>query len=357
MRFLVITDLHQKRSAIEWINAEIDKNSAEFVLFLGDITDFGTGEEAAEIISSINAKTVFVLPNNGNVILAAQQAATLSDKNVIVLPTKNVAMGIAAVVAFQPDLSGDENEANMREAAEHVHTASITYAVRDTTYEDREIHQGDIMGMIDNKLSVLGDNIHKVGAIGKPGYKWEAKIVDAEGSEVKQGEVGELIVKGDGVMTCYYKNPEVTAEVFTEDGWFRTKDIAKIDEDGYIYIKGRVNSMIVGPSGENIYPEEIEHVLNSNSLVAESIVTMEEGRLVALVNFNREELERRYLDLKDDFTEKMEEVKKEVLQYVNSQVSKFSRISEVEEVEEFQKTPSMKIKRFLYNARKKNENK
>jgi long-chain acyl-CoA synthetase len=181
-----------------------------------------------------------------------------------------------------------------------------------------------------------------------------------EGVEVRlvnlneKGE-GELEAKTPCVMLGYYKNPEVTAEVFTEDGWFRTKDIAKIDEDGYIYIKGRVNSMIVGPSGENIYPEEIEHVLNSNSLVAESIVTMEEGRLVALVNFNREELERRYLDLKDDLTEKMEEVKKEVMQYVNSQVNKFSRIAEVEEVDEFQKTPSMKIKRFLYNNRKKQE--
>jgi len=172
----------------------------------------------------------------------------------------------------------------------------------------------------------------------------------------EKGE-GELVVKTPCVMKGYYKNPEATAEVFTEDGWFRTRDIATIADDGYISIKGRVNSMIVGPSGENIYPEEIEHVLNSNSLVAESIVTMEEGRLIALVNFNREELERRYLDLKDDFTEKMEEVKKEVMQYVNSQVNKFSRISEVEEVEEFQKTPSMKIKRFLYNARKKNEKK
>jgi long-chain acyl-CoA synthetase len=183
-----------------------------------------------------------------------------------------------------------------------------------------------------------------------------------EGVEVRLDNVnekgeGELVAKTPCVMKGYYKNPEATAEVFTEDGWFRTRDIATISDDGYISIKGRVNSMIVGPSGENIYPEEIEHVLNSNSLVAESIVTMEEGRLIALVNFNREELERRYLDLKDDFTEKMEEVKKEVLQYVNSQVSKFSRISEVEEVEEFQKTPSMKIKRFLYNARKKNENK
>ena len=183
-----------------------------------------------------------------------------------------------------------------------------------------------------------------------------------EGVEVRldnlneKGE-GELVAKTPSVMTGYYKNPEATAEVFTEDGWFRTRDIATIADDGYISIKGRVNSMIVGPSGENIYPEEIEHVINSNSLVAESIVTMEEGRLVALVNFNREELERRYYDFKDDLTEKMEEVKKEVMQYVNSQVNKFSRIAEVEEVDEFQKTPSMKIKRFLYNNRKKQEKK
>jgi long-chain acyl-CoA synthetase len=168
---------------------------------------------------------------------------------------------------------------------------------------------------------------------------------------------GELEAKTPCVMQGYYKNPEATAEVFTEDGWFRTRDIAKIDEDGYIYIKGRVNSMIVGPSGENIYPEEIEHVINSNSLVAESIVTMEEGRLIALVSFNREELERRYQDLKDDLSEKMDEVKKEVMQYVNSQVNKFSRISEIEEVEEFLKTPSMKIKRFLYNNRQKQDKK
>lgn len=183
-----------------------------------------------------------------------------------------------------------------------------------------------------------------------------------EGVEVRLDNVnekgeGELVAKTPSVMAGYYKNPEATAEVFTEDGWFRTRDIATISDDGYISIKGRVNSMIVGPSGENIYPEEIEHVINSNSLVAESIVTMEEGRLVALVNFNREELERRYYDLKDDLSAKMEEVKKEVMQYVNSQVNKFSRIAEVEEVEEFQKTPSMKIKRFLYNNRKKQEKK
>lgn len=120
-------------------------------------------QDLAQAVEACHAKNVFILPNNTNIILAAQQAVELTDKNVIVLPTKSVPMGISAMLAFSPEASVEENEANMREAAESVHTASITYAVRDTTYEDREIHQGDIMGMIDNKLNVLGSDIHQVG--------------------------------------------------------------------------------------------------------------------------------------------------------------------------------------------------
>ena len=120
-------------------------------------------QDLAQAVEACHAKNVFILPNNTNIILAAQQAVELTDKNVIVLPTKSVPMGISAMLAFSPEASVEDNEANMREAAESVHTASITYAVRDTTYEDREIHQGDIMGMIDNKLNVLGNDIHQVG--------------------------------------------------------------------------------------------------------------------------------------------------------------------------------------------------
>ena len=120
-------------------------------------------EDLAQAVEATHARNVFILPNNTNIILAAQQASELTEKNVIVLPTKSVPMGISAMLAFSQEMSVEENTAAMTEAAENVHTASITYAVRDTTYDDREIHQGDIMGMIDNKLSVLGADIHQVG--------------------------------------------------------------------------------------------------------------------------------------------------------------------------------------------------
>ena len=120
-------------------------------------------QDLAQAVEATHAKNVFILPNNTNIILAAQQASELTEKNVIVLPTKSVPMGISAMLAFSADMSVEENTEAMTEAAENVHTASITYAVRDTTYEGREIHQGDIMGMIDNKLSVLGSQVHQVG--------------------------------------------------------------------------------------------------------------------------------------------------------------------------------------------------
>ena len=100
------------------------------------------------------------------------------------------------------------------------------------------------------------ENVHKVGAIGVPGYLWEAKIVKDNGEEVKNGEVGELLVKGPGVMVCYYKNPEATAEVL-KDGWLWTGDMAKKDEDGFIYLVDRKKDVVIS-GGENLYPVEIE---------------------------------------------------------------------------------------------------
>ena len=119
-------------------------------------------QDLAKAADATNAKNVIILPNNTNIILAAQQATELTERHVIVLPTKSVPMGISAALAFDPEVSPEENEAAMREAAEAVHTASITYAVRDTNYDGQEIHEGDIMGMIDNKLSVLGSDISQV---------------------------------------------------------------------------------------------------------------------------------------------------------------------------------------------------
>lgn len=119
-------------------------------------------QDLAEACDATNAKNVFILPNNTNIVLAAQQASELTEKNVIVLTTKSVPMGISAALAFDPDASVEDNTAAMSEAANNVHTASITYAVRDTNYEDREIHSGDIMGMLDNKLEILGSDIETV---------------------------------------------------------------------------------------------------------------------------------------------------------------------------------------------------
>ena len=164
---------------------------------------------------------------------------------------------------------------------------------------------------------------------------------------------GEIVVKGPNVMMGYYKNPEATADSFTEDGWFRTKDLGVFDADGYLYIKGRLSNMSLGPSGENIYPEEIENVLNGHALVNDSLVQEDDmGKLVAIVYFNREELERKYQTVKEKLGARMEEIKKELLHYVNSKVNRFSRISVVVENQEgFEKTPTHKIKRFLYSKK------
>ena len=168
---------------------------------------------------------------------------------------------------------------------------------------------------------------------------------------------GEIVALTPSVMLGYYKNPEATAEVFTADGWFRTGDLGEFDKDGWLYIKGRLKNMIVGPGGENIYPEDIESVLNSHVCIADSIVTEQEGRLVALVHFNRDEIESMIDDWREEWATKKEaweakteQLKKEIMDFVNAKVNRFSRISEVvEEKEEFEKTPTQKIKRFLYN--------
>lgn len=113
-------------------------------------------------INQVNAKCVFVFPNNGNVVLAAQQAAELSEKEVHVIPTKNVAMGIAAAVAFQPEVSGEENAVRMEEAAQHVKTGTVTYAVRDSEYNGVQIKEGDIIGLHNGQIEYSGQSLHDV---------------------------------------------------------------------------------------------------------------------------------------------------------------------------------------------------
>lgn len=164
---------------------------------------------------------------------------------------------------------------------------------------------------------------------------------------------GEIWAKGENVMKGYYKEPEITAEVLTNDGWFKTGDLGSFDKSGYLFIKGRLKNMIVGASGENIYPEEIEAIINRFKHVLESVVVQKKGKLVAMVHFNREELESMYKGLKDQanqFADKqLDELTKELQLFVNSQVNKFSRVQVVvSHLEPFEKTATKKIKRFLY---------
>ena len=110
------------------------------------------------------------------------------------------------------------------------------------------------------------ENIHKVGAIGKPGFGWEVRIVDEDRKDVKQGEVGELAVKGPGVMTCYYNDEKATAEVLSDDGWLFTGDMAMMDEDGFIFLVDRKKDVIIS-GGENIYPVQIEDFIRNHNAV------------------------------------------------------------------------------------------
>ena len=169
----------------------------------------------------------------------------------------------------------------------------------------------------------------------------------------KETGEGEIWAKGPNVMKGYYKEPEMTKEVLTPDGWFKTGDLGALDSNNNLYIKGRLKNMIVGASGENIYPEEIESVINNFRFVVESLVIQQKGKLVAYVHLNMEELEKKYHHLKEDMSRQFEEKKKELLaelkEYVNSKVNKFSQINKVvNQPSPFQKTATLKIKRFLY---------
>jgi len=164
---------------------------------------------------------------------------------------------------------------------------------------------------------------------------------------------GEIWIKGDNVMKGYFKEPELTKEVLTPEGWFKTGDLGFIDPKGYLAFKGRLKNMIVSASGENIYPEEIESVINNFRHVVESLVIERKGKLVALVLLNMEELESKFQAFRDQaelYNEKLDELLEELQVYVNLHVNKFSQVQLVlVQPEPFERTPTQKIKRFLYS--------
>lgn len=202
----------------------------------------------------------------------------------------------------------------------------------------------------------------KLGSAGVFISGMEHRIVKGEGT----GEAGELQVRAESVMKGYFKSPEKTKEVFTEDGWLRTGDLASF-EKGTLCIRGRIKTMIVGASGENIYPEEIESVINKMDLVMESLVAEKGGKLIAMVYLNMEELEKRIktiqknvinlkkeahqkrLDIESNIEQKAEEILKEIHVMVNRELNKFSQIQKMTlQLVPFEKTPTHKVKRFLY---------
>ena len=210
----------------------------------------------------------------------------------------------------------------------------------------------------------------------RPGYlgwSMEEIQVKIDNPDPETG-IGELVVKGDNVMKGYYNDPALTAEVFTQDGFFKTGDLCSIDKKGWIRLMGRSKNMILGASGENIYPEDIEFVINQHPLVSESLVIEgENSSLVAYVKLDEEKINAQVanevaggktfseniqdmaLELSDAFVYKKEELLNEIKFFINSNVNKMSRIDTIKAVSEFEKTASQKIKRYLYSVQNNNK--
>jgi long-chain acyl-CoA synthetase len=208
-------------------------------------------------------------------------------------------------------------------------------------------------GMTESSPLLAGAGVGKTRFL-STGTAMEGVKLRIAGADPKIGQ-GEIQAKGENVMVGYYKEPEISKQAFTSDGWLKTGDLGYFDPDGNLYIKGRIKNMIVGSSGENIYPEEIETVINRMEYVLESLVVQQKGRLVALVHLNMEEIERKYHDLKSEtvtfLNEKADEMLKEIQKKVNEELNKFSQIQRfIIQHEPFEKTPTQKIKRFLYYA-------
>ena len=189
----------------------------------------------------------------------------------------------------------------------------------------------------------------KLGSTGPAVLGVDIKLINID---PKTNE-GEIVAYGPNIMKGYYKAEALNKEVFTEDGGFKTGDTGILDKDNYLFIKGRIKNMILGPSGENIFPEEIEAAINKSEWVLESLVYELKGKIVARVELNHEEINRHIQNMKD----KANEVEKEIgnilnhiRQNVNNEVNKFSKLNNIfEQKEPFIKTPTKKIKRYLYH--------
>ena len=198
-------------------------------------------------------------------------------------------------------------------------------------------------------ISFTPDNEFKAGSCGR----YLKGLLDVRiDSDDPQNKAGEIIIRGEHVMQGYYKNPADTKAVLSPDGWLRTGDMATMDEDGTLYIRGRCKTMILGSNGQNIYPEEIEDKLNNMYLVTESLILEDEGRLRALAVPDYEQAEKDGID-----REGLQAVMDENLRQLNEQLAAYERVASITIYPtEFEKTPKRSIKRFLYNvSRLKNQ--
>lgn len=189
-------------------------------------------------------------------------------------------------------------------------------------------------------ISYVGWDKAKFRSSGKVVDRMDIKIVPEKAGDM----IGEIVVKGDNLMKGYYKNEEATNEALTKDGWLRTGDLGYLDDDGYLFIKGRSKNMILGPSGQNIYPEELEAKVSNMPCVQECVVKLNDNMLVAMIYPDREAMECKKLDFQD-----IEKKMKNMLAELNKGLPRYEQISEIEIVdEEFVKTPKKNIKRYLY---------
>lgn len=178
------------------------------------------------------------------------------------------------------------------------------------------------------------------GSCGRVVDRMECRVDSADPSVTP----GVLWVRGDNVMAGYFRNPEATKAVMADDGWMNTGDICSIDSDGFIYIRGRDKTMILGPSGQNIYPEEIEQKLNNLPYVAESLVIDEDGKLVALIYPDFDLAHSQHMT-----DEQVEDLMVQNIKQLNSELPSYSQIARKRIFhEEFEKTPKRSIKRYLY---------
>ena len=183
----------------------------------------------------------------------------------------------------------------------------------------------------------------KLGSCGKPITGCSLRIDSADPQHIP----GEIQVKGDNVFIGYYKNEEATAQAFTEDGWFRTGDMGIIDSDGYLFLRGRSKCMILGPSGQNIYPEELEAVINNFSYVVDSLVIEDDGGLTALIypDYHQAELDGMN-------GEQLSARIEGYLPEINNEVPNYAKIRKIEFMpEDFERTPKRSIKRYLYQRK------